>query len=123
MASRTQYWSLLMLKLRVRRAELHLRFDDLLPATGKMYLQLNDERGGQPESLLSDSGSDSKEMEMTDYEDEDLPFDGCAFETLLTGSQRDRVFEEAVFPYQRGPVPTLRSQQMKWKAERLSKKR
>ena len=53
MASRTQYWSVLMLKLRVRRAELPLRFDDLLPATGKMYLPFNDERGGQPESLLS----------------------------------------------------------------------
>ena len=39
-----------------------------------------------------------------------------AFETLLSGSQRDLVFE-AVFPYQRGPAPTLRSQQMKRKAE------
>ena len=46
---------------------------------------------------------------MTDDE-EDLPFD------FLTGSQRDRVFEEAVLPY--GPAPTLRSQQMKRKAER-----
>ena len=57
---------------------------------------------------------------MTDDEEEDLPFDECAFETLLTGSQGDRVFEEAGFPYQRGPVPMHipRSQQMKRKTER-----
>ena len=81
-------------------------------------LQLNNESGDQPEGLLSDSESDSEEVEMTDDEKDDLPFDGCAFETLLTGSQKDRVFENAVFPYQRGPASTLRSQQMKRKAER-----
>ena len=98
----------LIWKLRVRRTGLR-------PSTTGYWEepQLDDESGGQPESLLSDSESDSEEMEMTDDAEEVLPFNGCAFETLLTGSQRDRIFEEAVFPYQRGPVPTLRSQRIR----------
>ena len=54
---------------------------------------------------------------MTDGEKYYLPFDGCAFETLLTGSQKDWIFEKAVFPYQCSPASTLQSQQMKRKAE------
>ena len=60
-------------------------------------LQLNDERGGQPESLLSDCKSDSEEMEMTDYKD-DLPFDRCAFETILTRSKETGDLKKQCFP-------------------------
>ena len=65
----------LMWKLGVRRTG----SPGLRPsATGHWEdLQLNGESGGQPENLLSDSESVSEEVEMTDDEGEDLPFDGC----------------------------------------------
>ena len=53
--------------------------------------------GGQPGILLSDYTSDSEEMEMTD-DKEGLPFDRCAFETILTGSKKTGDLKKQCFP-------------------------
>ena len=72
------------------------------------------------EDLGPDSDSDhDSEVEITDAEDLDLEeavFDRNAFEMLLVGSQEPGVFEEATFPYQRHPDPSLRTVQRKEKA-------
>ena len=56
---------------------------------------------------------------MTDSEEDDLTFDGSAFEAILKGS---RAFEAANFPYQRGSKLSLRSHQIKKKAVATSAK-
>ena len=66
-----------------------------------------------------DEGSDWEEdIEVTDGEEEDLPSDGTAFDALLSGSQCKGVFEKAAFYYQRGPTLSIRSQQLKRKADK-----
>ena len=59
-----------------------------------------------------------EEVEVTDSEEDDLTFDGSAFEAILKGNQRTGAFEAANFPYQRGPKLPLRSHQTKKKAAR-----
>jgi len=80
-------------------------------------LQLDDEQEYTEDS--SDDGLENDdEVEVTDSEEEDdnVTFDGCAFEAIIKGSYKFEVFEEAEFPYQRGPELSMRSKQMKNKA-------
>ena len=61
---------------------------------------------------MKDLEEEEEEEEETDSEEDNLTFDGCAFKAILNGSQ------QADFPYQRGPEPSLRSHQLKKKATR-----
>ena len=76
--------------------------------------------GSDSEGEDEGSGWDLEEddIEVTDGEEEDLPFDRTAFDALLSGSQCKRVFEKAAFHYQRGPTQSVCSQQFKRKADK-----
>ena len=71
----------------------------------------------ESEDEVSDWDLEKDNIEVTNGE-EDLPFDGTAFDALLSGSQCKGVFEKVAFRYQRSPTVSVRSQQLERKADK-----